>query len=118
MLYKIALCLFIFGAVITGLNSSGLFPATLPEAGINQYDQATVEDLSGSASGELNPLFTLGIIQVFVSSVIAGVIAVLSIIPLMMQFGVPLWMAMMIQGPIWFVCAWDLFSVLKGQPHE
>lgn len=118
MLYKIALFLFIFGAVVTGINDSGLFSATLPENNIVQYDQATVQDLTESASGEVNPLFTIAFIQLAIKSILSGVLAIATIIPMMLAFGFPGWIALMIQGPIWFVMAVGVYEFITGNNVE
>lgn len=118
MLYKIVLCLFCFGAVVTGLNSSGLFTTVLPEQNIQQYDSAQVEELTEAATGDVSPLFTINFVIIAVKSVLMGMVSVLTIIPLMLSFGVPLWIAAMIQSPIWFVSAVGVYQFVTGNRVE
>jgi hypothetical protein len=114
MIYKIALFIFIISAVITGVNDAGIFTLEIPESNINQFDQAQVTDLTDTATGDVNPLFTIQFLMIAVKSIFMGMISVACIIPMLVSLNVPLWLATMIQGPIWFVEAVGLYQVITG----
>lgn len=114
MIYKIALAIFIFAAVSTGINDSGLMPVAIPESNINQMDQADVQDLTESASGDVNPLFTIGFVIIAIKSIVAGLVAIFSILPLLISWGFPLWIGMIFQAPLWFVEAVGIYQFVTG----
>jgi hypothetical protein len=114
MLYKIALSIFIFAAVCTGINDSGIFTITVPESNVNQMEQADVQDLTDTASGEVTGLFTIGFVIVAIKSIIAGLVAIFSILPLLTSWGVPLWIGMIFQAPLWFVEAVGIYQFVTG----
>lgn len=119
MIYKLALCLFIAGAAITGLNDSGIFTTAIPEPNINQISQDDVVDLTNAAgNADVNPVFTLSIIAIAAKSLFMGLVSVVSIIPLLLSMGVPGWIAIMIQGPIWLVMAAGLYQIFTGNRLE
>lgn len=119
MLYKLALCLFIAGAVITGLNDSGMFASAIPEPNIQQMSEDDVVDLTeAGGNADTNPLFTLSIIAIAAKSLFMGLVSVVSIIPLLLSMGVPSWIAVMIQGPIWLVMAVGIYQIFTGNRIE
>lgn len=118
MLYKIIFVLFCLGFVSTGINESGLFPMAVPEPGYSNVTEAQVTDMTEQASGEVSGLFVLSFMVWFVKSILGGLIAILSIIPLLTAWGCPLWIAGMIQGPVWLICLYGIFGTITGKDLE
>lgn len=118
MLYKIIFVLFCFGFVSTGINASGLFPMVVPEPGYNNVTEAQVTEMTEQASGELSPLFILSFLIWFVKAILGGLLAILTIIPLLLAWGCPLWVAGMVQGPIWIVSLYGVFTTITGTRLE
>lgn len=116
--YAIALAILLFGFVAGMINGSGLFDVQIAGADYTSgIDQMMAEELTGGAStAEWNPLGGLSSLGVLISTLGQSLIAVVTIIPLLTSLGIPLVVAMCIQGPIWFVYAWDLFNWVGNRP--
>jgi hypothetical protein len=114
MLYKIILFLFILGSVSTGINSSGIFPVNVPVQTTATMSQAQITDLTNSTKGPVSPLSMITITMLFVSSILGGLLAVVFVVPLMLSWGVPLYIALMFQGPLWIVEAFGVYQILTG----
>jgi len=118
MLYRLIFILFTLGFVATGINASGLFPVAVPEPGFNNVTETQVTEMTEQASGELSPLFILSFLVWFVKAILGGLLAILTIIPLLLSWGCPLWIAGIIQGPIWVVCLYGVFGTITGNRLE
>jgi len=117
--YLLFIGLFTLGLVSTGFNASGLFPVQVPVSNAASISQTQVTDLTNATQGSPNfftfiPQLTI----IFVSSIISGLVAVVAIVPLLVQYGVPMWLAIMIQGPIWIVELFGVWSIVSGQKPE
>jgi len=114
MLYKIILFLFILGAVSTGLNTSGILPTKLPVQNTATLDQAQITDLTNSTKGPVSPLSVVSFGMVFIGSILGGLLAVVFVVPLMVSFGIPLYIALMFQAPLWIVEGFGVYQIVTG----
>jgi hypothetical protein len=114
MLYKIILFLFILGSVSTGLNASGIFPAQMPVQSTATINQAQITDLTNSTKGPVSPLSVISIGMLFVGSILGGLLAVVFVVPLMLAYGIPMYIALMFQGPLWIVEAFGVYQIVTG----
>jgi hypothetical protein len=121
--YHIALCLFIFGFAVSGINDLGIYKVKAPESGVQGITDSDIKDISGSAmAAGLNPFYIPFIIITFAKALASGFLAILSILPwfvsTMAAFGVPIGVSiiigMMIQGPIWWVLINGLYQWWTG----
>ena len=113
--YSVFLFLFILGVVSGGINTLGIFDTTLPQSNVQTITQAQVMDLSNTAaSAGLNPFFIFYIIQSFGKVLFTGLLTCATVLPLMMQYGVPMSIAMMFQAPIWVVMAFGIYQLITG----
>ena len=117
-LYFILFCLFTFGAVTTMLNSSGIMPIALPTQSQAEVSGTQITDLTNTTKGNVNPLFELSFLAVLVGSVLSGLLAMLTIIPLLLSFGIPLYIAAAIQTPIWLIELSGVIYLLSGRDLE
>jgi len=114
MLYKIILFMFVFGAVCSGINASGIFTMTIPTQSTATVQESQITDLTNSTKGPVSPLSAVSFTMLFVGSILGGLLAVLTIIPLMMSWGVPLWVATIFQTPIWIVEVAGIYRMVTG----
>jgi hypothetical protein len=118
MLYKVILFLFIFGAVCTGLNSSGIFTTQVPVQSTVSISQSQITDLTNTTQGPVAALGVVSFMSIFVGSILGGLLNVVFIIPLMTSWGIPLWIAMMFQAPIWLVEIAGIYKLFTGIDME
>ena len=113
MLYKIMLSLFIFGLVAGALNASGIYSVAVPESGVT-ISEADVVDFASSSDDGLNFFYIYSGIATAVRVLGGAILACITILPLLSQFGIPAWLGMIIQGPIWLVTVWGLYQFRSG----
>ena len=116
--YLVLMSLFVFGSVCTMLNTSGILPTALPVQSQATISQTQITDLSNTTKGNVNPLFELSFMAVFVGSVWGGLVSMFTILPLLSAFGIPAYIGVMIQGPIWLVEVFGLYYLLTGKDVE
>jgi hypothetical protein len=113
--YTIALAIFAFGFITGGLNGLGIFDVALPTSGATLTEAQVTEITEGATSGgasalqPISSLFTLGGI------LWEGLKTALTIIPLLTSYGVHPAVAMLIQGPIWFVYVAGVVQFFTGR---
>lgn len=113
-LYSILLFLFIFGLVSEGINVSGLFDVKVPTTESN-FEEANVQELTeGVANTGLNPITGFVIILTFFRVFASAVLAIITIIPILLSWGVPLWLGAMVQSPIWLVEVAGFYQLATG----
>lgn len=122
-LWSICLTLFILGFGVSAVNSLAFYNTTIPGPQYTTITEEEVQDISEEAVNTgLNPLFIFFIIQTFMKALIAGFLAILSILPLFCAmlggFGIPLLISvpigMVIQGPVWYVELIGLYQLFTG----
>jgi hypothetical protein len=112
--YGIMLALLCFGFITGGVNELHIYEKTLPEAPGTMKEQ-TVTDLQAGMQGQdPNPLMTYNMILSGGKVLMNGFLMLLTIVPTLMAYGIPLAIAMMIQGPIWLVEAWGIYQFYTG----
>jgi len=113
--YTLALALFTFGFVVGAINGIAIFDTQLPGTtstfGEAQVSEMTNESLNGEVSAlqQISSIFEMG--AVFFE----GLKTSLTVMPLLMSYGVPALVAMMIQGPIWMVYMVALVQFVTGR---
>jgi hypothetical protein len=113
-LYSILLFLFIFGLVSSGINESGLFSVDIP-ATESGFEEANVQELTeGVANTGLNPITGFTIILTFFRVFASAVLAIITIIPILSSWGVPIWLGAMVQAPIWLVEVAGFYQLATG----
>ena len=113
-LYAILLTLFIFGFVTAGINESGMFTHKMPETNIG-FDESDVQEVTeGTQAVGTNPVSAIAMIGVFLRVFASAVLALVTILPILMSWGCPIWAGMMVQGPIWLVEVVGLYQFATG----
>lgn len=103
--YDIMLALFIIGIVSTALNTIGILPSSFP-AQNEVMNESTVEDITGlaqSSESNVNSLFSSIMLVKMLGFFISIFFTILTIIPFLLEWGVPMDIALMIQLPIWLL---------------
>lgn len=115
--FEIAIFLIIFGAVCGIFNASGIFDVHLAAGMPDGYSEETIMPfVENAADAAANPFGTFAGILPLISAVLIGVVQALTITPLLMSFGVPVWIAIPISLPIWFIYGIDILNwVLNRQ---
>jgi hypothetical protein len=112
--YAIMLAVFIFGFVTTGINDSGMFDPVMPTSDTG-IDEAEVQEITAGISEQpLNPLTMFSVATTFARVMGGGFLAMLSILPWLVSWGFPVWMGLMIQGPIWLVEVSGIYQMFTG----
>ena len=112
--YSVMLFIFIFGFVSGAIQESGLFVPNVPQQK-SAFNQAEITELGkGAADQGLNPLFMYGIIAMFAKVLFSGMLALLTIIPMLLAWGIPVWIGMMFQAPLWLMEASGFYQMLTG----
>ena len=113
-LYTIILTLFIFGFVTAGINASGMFKQKVPESEIGFNEEDVQEITEGVQGVGTNPVTTLAAIGLFFRVLASALLAIVTILPILSSWGVPLWAGMMVQGPVWWVEFTGLYEWWTG----
>jgi len=114
-LYAILLTLFIFGFVTAGINESGMFTHKVPETNIG-FDESDVQEVTeGTQAVGTNPVSAIAMIALFLRVFASAVLALVTILPILMSWGCPIWAGMMVQGPVWWVEFAGLYQLATGQ---
>ena len=103
--YDIMLALFIIGIVSTALNTIGILPSSFP-AQNEAMNESTVEDITGlaqSSESNVNSLFSSIMLVKMLGFFISIFFTILTVIPFLLEWGVPPDIAIMIQLPIWLL---------------
>ena len=106
MLYKIVLCLIIFGAVTGMMNTLNFYGIQSPTTG---NEGITEEQATGMASAvsnsPLNMITGYFVLMLLLNMLLSAFLAVITVIPFLTAWGVPFALATAIQIPIWLVFA-------------
>jgi F0F1-type ATP synthase assembly protein I len=119
VIYSIILFVFIFGATVAYINNSGLYEIKLPESGAeSDISQArnlntALTDTSKSTSMSfIDQLYLIG------TSITGGLLAVLTLGPLLQSMGVPLGMIGLLLSPLGIVAAFWVVEMWTGRSQE
>lgn len=115
--YTIALALFTFGFIVGMINSIALFDVTLPDSsGGADLSESEVRELTDSASsGPLSVLQSISALFMLGGVFFQALLSALTIMPLLLSYGVHPAVALMIQGPIWLVYVVALVQFFTGR---
>ena len=115
MLYRIVLCLVIFGAASAAIEDAGFYPVHLPQTGNTGITEAQVTDLSNAASNTpVNAFSAFTLLTMLGHVLLSAFLAVITVIPFLTAYGVPMEFAVMIQTPIWLVTAFGVYQMYTG----
>lgn len=115
MLYKVMLCLFIFGLVAGAINESGLSSTvTIPASNVEITEQDAEDLTAGVGTSGINALSLISVVFTFAKVIGSAALAVFTVLPLLISFGVPEYIAVVIQSPIWIVEIFGLYQLYTG----
>ena len=117
MLYRIMLCLFIFGLVAGAINEAGVYNVSLPGSDVS-LSAADVEDFASSSDDGLNFFFVYSGVAAAVRVLGGAILACITILPILYAYGVPVWLGMIVQGPVWLVTIWGLYQFRSGHQTQ
>jgi sterol desaturase/sphingolipid hydroxylase (fatty acid hydroxylase superfamily) len=118
MAYKIMLVMLIFCSVNSGVNALGWYTQKLPEQKAI-ITEAEVTDLTNQASETAVNAWTMWTVIKMIFGVIGGVmLSLLTIIPFLTAYGVPIEIATMVQMPVWLVLAWGIYGMWTGHVSQ
>lgn len=107
----IALFLIVVGAVSGMFGISGVIPLEVTTDEIFTMDESTVRDITaGGVDGEFNAIGGLSSIGSMIGIFLNALLNAVWFVPLLTSYGIPLFLAMMIQAPIWFVYVYDIVN--------
>ena len=113
-LYTILLTLFVFGFVTSGINESGIFSHDMPETQIGFSDTDVQEITGGAQAVGISPVSVISMVMIFFRVLASAVLALITILPILMSWGCPIWAGMMVQGPVWLVEVVGLYQWATG----
>lgn len=118
ILVPMILFLFIFGAVSGVVNEMGLFDTKLPTTGstINRSSASSLQ--SGAVTQPTSEFNWIEVLRTFMVVIGTGALCCFEVITLLHGFGVPLYMAMMLQAPITLVTVFGLWELWMGRSVE
>lgn len=113
--YTIALALFALGFITGGVNALGIFSIMLPGSDMAIGESQVQEITAGATSGGASPLYPITVLFTLGGVFFEGLKTALTIIPLLTSYGVDPLVAMMFQGPIWFVYVAAVVQFFTGR---
>lgn len=117
MTYRIALFLFVIGAVGGFINSCGIFDASVPLSSYNTFTEASVTEITeGISTAEWNPLGGLSSLGVLIGTLGTALLTPLTYAPLLISWGCPSEFAIVLNLPVWFVYAFDIANWVGNRP--
>lgn len=119
MLYKLALVLMIFGASSAAIQDIGIYPIEVPQTDAVGIREADVRALSNNTAGTPAGAFSGWVVLMMILHVLlTAFMALVTIIPILLEYGVPIEFAVLIQTPIWLVFAWGLYQMHTGHATQ
>ena len=119
IVYPAIIFIFIIGAGMTFINETHLYPMKMPESGVESklaqaenVNSALVETSKDSGLSAIEQITLLG------RCVFGGLIAILTLGPLLHNMGVPDIMIIYILSPMGFVVVFWLIELWLGRPAE
>ena len=115
--YNIALALFVLNAVVGGINGMGIFDthvAEIPKVMNESEISEVVSDVGSLHSYDLLVFAPKVLLEMF-SLFFTAIAGAITIIPMLMDYGVSPSIIAMIQGPIWIVYGWGAIQFLTGR---
>lgn len=115
MLYKIMLCLTVFGAVAGMMNTLNFYGLQSPTTGNPGVTEEQATEVTGAVSNSPLNMFTGYFVLMLLLNVLgSAALALVTVIPFLVAWGVPVELATAIQVPIWLVLAWGVYEMWTG----
>ena len=119
IVYPLILFLFIFGAFSTYISESGFYQVNLPNTGIEssvteaqQVNEAMLETAKNPSMSIVEQLFLFG------KCIVGGILAILTLGPLLQSYGMDVGLAGFFISPIAFIMVWWLFDMWLGRSTQ
>lgn len=109
----IVIALMLFGGVCNALTATGAYNTGIETTEV--LSQTDVEQLTESISAaEDNALAGISVVGTVIRVVFGGILTAIVIVPTLVSMGVPIYIAMIFQVPIWVIYGVELISWWKG----
>lgn len=120
MVIPIVVFVFVFGAMATYINSTGLYSYQAPTSNAAMSNTQQLNDMNNALQNTQQnpwyaPMMQLGI---FANSIMGGVIAIFTLGPLLASYGIPLGLATVILSPAALCLGMWLFQMWLGRDPE
>lgn len=119
IVYPLLLFLFIFGATATFLNSADLYEHQLPDSGLasNSSDPTELNEAMMSATDDQTS-FSFRIFFLLGECIAGGILAIVTLGPLLISYGVPESMAAYAISPLGLILLFWIFEMWLGRAQE
>jgi hypothetical protein len=119
IIYSLLLFVFIFGAASTFLNSSGLYEHQLPTSGLeSNTSQATQFNIALEDAASDSSIYNFKIIWMMGQCISGGIIAIITIGPLLESYNVPAPLIAWIISPLGIVLVFWIIEMVLGRQSE
>lgn len=115
---SIAIALFIltFSTVCTIINGVGVFEFMLPDTQVVGIDGTQIQELTDTGASALDrPLGVISFVGTILTTLTSIIVPVLYLPALLCPFGIPLYIALALNIPIWFIYGWDIFLIISNR---
>lgn len=108
------LIMLIFAAANAGINTAGLYSTKIPESQ-QTISEAQAVDFSNSMSKvSTNPWTSLEMLGTSLRFIVELAISILTIAPMLMNLGFPVWLALIFSAPTTLVLVWGVYEIATG----
>ena len=119
IVYPLILFIFCFAAVSAGINQMGLYEYKLPTTGVTAQLDDIQEINTGMVETGKNPaLLAIDQLTMFGKCIVAGLLAIVTLGPLMASYGIPASIYTMFISPLGFVILMWIGEYWLGRPTE
>jgi hypothetical protein len=119
IVYPMILFIFCFAAVSAGINQMGLYEYKLPTTGVTAQLDDIQEINTGMVETGKNPaLLAIDQLTMFGKCIVAGLLAIVTLGPLMASYGIPASIYTMFISPLGFVVLMWIGEYWLGRPTE
>jgi len=105
----IAIFLMVLGAVVSILNDSGILPTAIDGSSVVTFNNSGVTELSNSMIQSESFLNGLSLFS-GIKAVFSALVSALCIAPMLISWGVPAYVAIPLQVPIYFIYIHDFLN--------
>lgn len=119
IIYPAIIFIFIFGAGMTFINETNLYAVKMPESGVQtelsqaqEANEALVQTSKDSGLSSIEQITLIG------QCVVGGIIAVLTLGPILASFGIPNSIIIYLLSPLGFVLVFWIIELWLGRPAE
>lgn len=119
IVYPMILFIFIFGAGMTYINETGLYAIKMPESGITtNTSQASTFNTALTESSKESGLSVIEQVWLMGKCVLGGIVAILTLGPLLSSFGIPGGLIVFIISPLGIILVFWLIEMWLARPSE